>query len=105
MWLDMGVRICEPSRFGAAIMAMVAFWLSCGSEETLRPVDCALLCDRYEECVEPIDMEACVTKCEQHVSVSRVYGLSAVTCQDCIAGKTCDRAAQCWDTCPVRIDD
>lgn len=88
--------------FGVAVGASVG----CGEAvETLRPVDCTLLCTRYEECVEPIDVPGCVTRCEQHASVSRVYGLSAVSCQDCIAGLSCDAAAACWDSCPVRVDD
>lgn len=89
----------------AALLGSGALQVGCGDEDTLRPVDCALLCERYEVCVEAIDGEACITKCEQHAAVSRVYGLSAVSCQDCIAGKTCNQAIDCWDTCPVRVDD
>jgi hypothetical protein len=88
-----------------AVVSLVLLASACGSEETLRPIDCALLCERYEACVEDIDGDACVTACEQRASVSRVYGLSARSCQDCIEGKSCNDAAGCWDTCPVRVDD
>lgn len=90
---------------GIWAVTVIMAGISCGDDQPVRPVDCALLCERYEVCVEPIDGAACVTKCEQHAGVSRVYGLAAVSCQDCIAGKTCDEAIACWDTCPVRVDD
>ncbi len=99
-WLSPAVAL-------AAAMVLLSLGSASGCDDvsTERPVECGVLCERYEECVEPIDVSACVVTCEQRASVSRLYGLAAVVCQDCVAGRSCDEAAACWDTCPVRRAD
>lgn len=86
--------------FFGGLAAAVA---GCGEVATDEPVDCPLLCSRYFECVEPIDVAGCISTCEHHASISRVFALAAVSCKHCIDGKGCDEVSACWDTCPVRL--
>jgi hypothetical protein len=83
-------------------LLVFAALVGCGDEDTTETPDCGLICTRYVECVEPLDLPKCIDTCEHHSSISRVFALAAIDCKHCIDGKSCDEVSQCWDTCPVR---
>ena len=97
-------RISVIGAFGLSA-ALLAF--GCGDddpiEELEQVVDCFEICDRYEDCVEEIDVSACTDACEDMIEVSSDVRRRADDCEDCLDDRSCAEieAAACWDDCPV----
>lgn len=96
------LTLALSSVLGATLLAA-----GCGDEDPIDEIeqiaDCAEICDRYDECVEELDMTACVDACEDRIEVDATAASQAQTCEECLDDRTCAEVetANCFDACPV----
>jgi hypothetical protein len=72
----------------------------CGGEAE-RTVECAQICEKYDECVRDIDVIACTDACEDVAQQDRRIATRAGSCEVCVDDATCSEAEACWSNCPV----
>ena len=70
----------------------------CGEADEL--VDCAKICNRYEECVDdeyPVD--ECIDECEANADEDDAFADKADACESCIDDRSCGESFPCIDEC------
>jgi len=92
-----------PSRktWLAAAGVIVALAAAGCSGEAERTVECAQICEKYDNCVRDIDVIACTDACEDAAQDDRRVATRAGACEVCVDGATCNEAQACWSNCPV----
>lgn len=83
----------------SSLLIMCALFAGCG--EAKRTVNCAQICEKYDECVRDVNVASCTTECEDQADANENYETAAKTCEDCLDNKTCMEATSCWAQCPV----
>lgn len=80
----------------AALLAALMYSSACNDADDL--IDCAKICNRYEDCVDDdYDVSECVDRCEDFAD--RNPG-SADACESCIDDRSCiESVFQCGGQC------
>jgi len=92
--------LCRRILFAAAGLALALAAAGC-SGEAERTVECAQICEKYDDCVRDIDVIACTDQCEDRAQRDRQTAARAGACEVCIDDATCNEAQPCWASCPV----
>jgi hypothetical protein len=74
-------------------------FINCSDAETA--IDCAGICERYQECVEDdYDVSACTDRCEQEAENDRDFRDDTNVCNTCIEDRSCaDAFLSCATDC------
>ncbi len=80
--------------------------LGCGDSdeptvvEEVFSAECADICERWDECRGPIDVDDCIDQCEAEDDDDALGGQIS-DCEDCLDDRSCSEAEACWPGCPV----
>ena len=91
----------------SALVGVLLLAFACGDEDPVdevdQVVDCLEICERYDDCVEEIDLTACTDACEDRIEVDSELAEVADECEDCLDDRSCGEieTAGCFDECPV----
>ena len=63
--------------------------------------DCAIYCDRYQECIEDgLDVPECTRECNNWATSDPDNADRAANCASCVQGRTCGSTIEnCTDDC------
>lgn len=81
---------------GIFVLAAAALGLTAGCES-----DCAIYCNRYQECVEDgLDVAECTRECNNWAASDPDRADRAANCAACVQGRSCGSAFEnCTDDC------
>jgi hypothetical protein len=88
---------------GALVTALASG--ACSGEDEPTVVEevfsesCADVCERWDECRGPIDLDNCIDECED-ASESEVGDDYVDDCDACVEDGSCQEIDSCWATCP-----
>ena len=71
------------------------------SDEADDTIDCAQICNKYDECVTEIDVTSCTDQCEDMADASDATRARLEECEACVEDVACAEATTCWADCPV----
>jgi hypothetical protein len=75
----------------------------CGGEageEIDNTVDCAQICNRYQDCFDSsYDVSSCTDTCEDNADVNQDFENKKEACDSCIDDKACAESFPCANEC------
>jgi hypothetical protein len=91
---------CLSQYFMKRLIAIAAFLTLGACEQVDQKVDCAKICNRYDECVDSdYDEAACRDSCEDRAANDDTFADKADACESCIDDRACSESFPCIDEC------
>jgi hypothetical protein len=70
------------------------------AQETEELIDCAKICQDYDECVDSsLDLSDCTSTCETRSDEDEEYRRTANACEACVDDKACLQSFPCLAEC------